>query len=265
MMNTTIGAPSEENASNNGDVRQVTIKSPPFYRQNTKTWFAQLEAQFMLARITSNATKYYHALAALPEDAATLIDIGDDHNYESLKEQVLQAFEKSKNLKLEEALNSLDLGGLKPSLALIQLKRRFVDAGITPNEDILKHRLLATLPYHIQTTLAAHRHLSLNDFVGIADTVMEVSGNGNHVMQIYDKKSARNTSSSQHKDGNNSGFHLGLRPFHSKQLPQICRSHIFYGEKAKSCKPWCRWPGVKPKHMDPSSRSPSPANISKEN
>ena len=31
-------------------------------------------------------------------------------------------------------------------------------------------------------------------------------------------------------------------PFYGNQKPLICHGHIYYIEKSRTCKPWCRWP-----------------------
>ena len=35
--------------------------------------------------------------------------------------------------------------------------------------------------------------------------------------------------------------------------------HLFFANSAKRCKPWCKWPGPKPTHIEPSSRAQSSA------
>ncbi|XP_050440416.1 uncharacterized protein LOC126845659 [Adelges cooleyi] len=44
-------------------VFRVGIKIPPFWPEDPAVWFAQLEAQFTLANITQDSTKYYHAIS----------------------------------------------------------------------------------------------------------------------------------------------------------------------------------------------------------
>lgn len=54
---------------------------------------------------------------------------------------------------------------------------------------------------------------------------------------------------------------VGVRSFHENQRPQVCRFHLYYGKRAKSCKPWCI---LSSPHLNiqpnsrPSSRSSSP-------
>lgn len=235
------------------------IKVPPFYRQNCAVWFAQLEAQFTIARVSSSNLRYCHCLAALPEDVVLLLDLTGEPSYEDLKKQIRQAFEKSKALRLEEALNSLNISGLRPSIALAKLRRSFNDAGLVPDEELLRHRLLRTLPHSMQITLAAHQNLDLSIFAAIADTVWDITSS-TPVCPVATEKSMR--------PGSGGKTSSDLTPFRQGQRSRICRSHIFYASEARTCKPWCKWPGAKPSlepSSRPASRSSSPASHSSGN
>jgi hypothetical protein len=164
-------------------VSRVAIKPPPFYRNNTKLWFAQLEAQFKLSNISNSETMYYHCLSLLPEDVAEYVTLDDTTSYADIKKQVMQAYQKSKSLKMEEALSSLDISGMRPSIAIQRLQRSFTDAGITADEDLIKHRLMQSLPMHLKSTIAGHQHLKLADFGGIADSIFDVA-NVHHVAHV---------------------------------------------------------------------------------
>lgn len=54
----------------------------------------------------------------------------------------------------------------------------------------------------------------------------------------------------------------GVRAFHENQRPQVCRSHLYYGNRARSCKRWCMLSSTATNitpDSRPSSRSSSPA------
>jgi hypothetical protein len=241
----------------------VSIKVSPFFRSQPSIWFAQLEAQFALHR-TPAAHRYYNCLANLPEDVASVVELHGDIDYVQLKTQVLRAFGKSAAAKLSEALGAFELGDQRPSVAAIRLRRSFVEAGLEPQERVLKHKLISALPSQVQAALAAHEHLALEEFLEIADAVVDRVGVTSACCAV---KSA-NVVDSQERDERPP---LGLQPFRKGQRPVVCRSHLFYGAQARSCKSWCQWPGPRPARMEPSSRaqspvarrrSPSPARIS---
>ncbi|MEE4247140.1 MAG: hypothetical protein V2I33_17135, partial [Kangiellaceae bacterium] len=160
---------------NQAIVATTSLRPPPFYRNNPRTWFSQLEAQFALARISSQTTQFYHCLANLPEDVAVMIEIDDAKQYGNLKNAILQAFEKSKTERLEEALGNLQLQGLRPSVAIQKLRRSFLAANLTADDDLLKYRLIKAMPPPVQTALAAQQHLPLTQFIPVADAVFDVT------------------------------------------------------------------------------------------
>ena len=72
------------------NIEQITIKAPSFLETAASAWFAILEAQFHLRNITSQETRFYHALSALPPEVVTRIsgDILSSKIYDTLKEQI---------------------------------------------------------------------------------------------------------------------------------------------------------------------------------
>jgi hypothetical protein len=62
-------------------VANVAVQPPPFYRKSPEVWFRQLESQFVLARITTEVTKFHHTIAALPEDVACDLSLSDTLTY----------------------------------------------------------------------------------------------------------------------------------------------------------------------------------------
>ena len=56
-----------------------------------------------------------------------------------------------------------------------------------------------------------------------------------------------------------------LKPYKKEQPPVVCRSHVFYGDQAKTCKSWCKWPKKHKKlHMLPDSRTTTPVRDNSE-
>ena len=51
----------------------IALKLPMFWPIAAKFWFAQADAQFAIKSITVSKTKFYHAVASLPQDVAAQI------------------------------------------------------------------------------------------------------------------------------------------------------------------------------------------------
>ena len=97
----------------NAQSGRVTIKPTTFYRNNPQVWFRQLESQFALA--TSSQTRFHYVMGALPEDVAVNLPM-DVIAYETLKEQIIGIYQRSRQELFKEALESNSLHGHKPSV-----------------------------------------------------------------------------------------------------------------------------------------------------
>ena len=96
------------------------MKLPVFWPDAAEVWFAQADAQFALRNVTVSKTKFYHAVACLPQEVASQIlnlirtpPAGDP--YEILREHLMTLYTLN-NYQCFEALVSLPLSGdQKPS------------------------------------------------------------------------------------------------------------------------------------------------------
>ena len=52
---------------------KVTMNLPTFWPDATEVWFAQTDAQFRIRNLTVSNTKFYHAVAVLPQEVASQI------------------------------------------------------------------------------------------------------------------------------------------------------------------------------------------------
>ena len=49
------------------------MKLPVFWPDPAEVWFAQVDAQFTIRSVTVSNTKFYHAVAVLPQEVASQI------------------------------------------------------------------------------------------------------------------------------------------------------------------------------------------------
>ena len=49
------------------------MKLPVFWPDTAEVWFAQVDAQFAIRNVTISKTKFYHAVAVLPQEVASQI------------------------------------------------------------------------------------------------------------------------------------------------------------------------------------------------
>ncbi|GBM13148.1 hypothetical protein AVEN_64357-1 [Araneus ventricosus] len=135
---------------------RVAVKVPAFWANNVKLYFAQIEANFRIAGIVSEQTKFDTLVAAL--DPQTLTHVSDllytppkDNPYTALKNRLLSEFEVSQNKKVRALLEDLDLGDRKPSSLLRQMQE--LSEGLV-DDAFLKNLWLNRLPVNIRTILS---------------------------------------------------------------------------------------------------------------
>nr|XP_022909957.1 uncharacterized protein LOC111421064 [Onthophagus taurus] len=98
----------------------LKLKLPPFWTANPEIWFAQVEAQFSLARVTSEKTKYNILLSNLPaETITTIIDFiqnpPEEAPYSSLKKLLIERLSSSEEKRLDDLLSDTQIGDQRSS------------------------------------------------------------------------------------------------------------------------------------------------------
>jgi hypothetical protein len=154
----------------------VGVRIPPFYPEKPALWFAQLEGQFILSRITSDETKFYHAMAQLePQYAAEVEDIITSppavDKYIKLKSELIKRLSASRERKVQQVLNLEELGDKKPSQFLRHLQNL---AGPGLPEDFLRSIWVNRLPQRTQDIVASQLKSSLEDLAELADRLHDV-------------------------------------------------------------------------------------------
>jgi len=250
-------------------VARVAVKAPPFYRKAPETWFRRLEAQFALAGITQQETMCNHVLAVLPEDIACDIE-ADVITYDDIKSKLVNNMKANKHKLIEEALEKMDLGEKRPSQLVSEIKRKFADIGIKAEDEIVKSRLLTALPHHLRSALVGHDSCSLEQYAKVADSIMAVADTSTPFANVsavqrhpapLGAPGGVGTSSRfqqpQRRDQHRpmEGF-SGQRNYRTRR-PRICNGHIFYAERARTCRPWCKWPGARGRILERSQKTPA--------
>ena len=96
------GPPTDEEV----EINSAAIRLPTFWVAKPELWFAQIEANFALRRpqITTQESKYYYILQALPQDVLTecehVIEAPSDHKYDAMKKALLKAYSRSAAKKM---------------------------------------------------------------------------------------------------------------------------------------------------------------------
>jgi hypothetical protein len=56
------------------EISRVAVRIPPFWTERPTAWFAQAEAQFHLASISNELTKFYHMISQLDQQCVTEVE-----------------------------------------------------------------------------------------------------------------------------------------------------------------------------------------------
>lgn len=155
---------------------RVGVKVPPFYPEKPALWFAQLEGQFTLSKITTDETKFYYAMAQLePQYAEEVEDIitspPAQGKYEKLKTELIKRLSASREKRVRQVLTGEELGDKKPSQFLRHLQHL---AGPGLPEDFLRSIWSSRLPQRTQDIIASQLKSSLEDLAELADRLHDV-------------------------------------------------------------------------------------------
>lgn len=164
-------------ALGSAEIAKVRVRVPPFWPDKPAVWFAQVEAQFALSNITSDATKYFTVVGNLePSIMAQLEDIVENppvsNKYEKLKTELIKRLSVSQEKKVRQLLIHEELGDRKPSAFLRHLQSL---AGRGVPDDFLRTIWTSRLPTGLQAIVASQASSSLEAVAELADRVLEIA------------------------------------------------------------------------------------------
>lgn len=246
----------------------VSIKAPEFMPESTDAWFMILESQFHLRGVVSETTKFYHALSALPANVIGQVssDVLEERSFRSLKESIQNLHQRSKAELFNQLMARAVMTG-KPSAYAVELLG--IARKVGGSEELVRHKFLQSLPVSIRPVLMTQSDLSLTRLAQLADELVPMTAapcftaTATDPSMSFGKRADRPV---REQPVSGVGIPIGLRPYNPSQRPRVCRAHIYFGQAARTCKPWCCWPKKRQDlQMQPSSRPASPARSNPEN
>lgn len=246
------------------EVNNLAIRVPEFMESASGAWFDIMEAQFFLRKITQEETKFYHVLAALPPNIVARLPhhVLTQKSFSLLKEEVISIFERTKPELFEKLTSSQPLSG-RPSLYLQNLSQTAEKVGVS--EELVRHKFIQALPASIAPVLATQKDLTLSQLGKLTDELLPLINQAS-CFHIPQPLSASVPQPQTNYQPPKKLLPPSVQPFHSSQKPKVCRGHIYYGQKSRTCKPWCQWPNKSNvKILQPTSRPASPNLVQSEN
>jgi hypothetical protein len=165
----------EGESSPNIDVARVTVRLPAFWANRPASWFAQAEAQFLLAGITTERMQFYHVISQLDEKyVAEIEDIINSppqrDPYTTLKTELIKRLCPTKDQRTRQLFEFEEMGDRKPSQFLRHLRSLALDI---PN-DYLRILWTSRLPTNVRTILVGLPQVDLEAAAALcADRIME--------------------------------------------------------------------------------------------
>ncbi|XP_054277151.1 uncharacterized protein LOC128996042 [Macrosteles quadrilineatus] len=161
-------------------IHRVSIKLPPFWKEKPRLWFAQVEAQFTLAHITSETTKYSYVISHLDERYANevedlIIDPPVETPYSTLKSEIIRRLSLSEEQRIRQLLMEEELGDKTPSQFLRHL--RSLVGSTTIQDSLLKTIWMQRLPAHVQSILQVQISAQTDTLAITADKILAVQPN----------------------------------------------------------------------------------------
>lgn len=163
---------------NNAVTAAVSVKLPDFWKSDPTMWFAQAEAQFILAGVVQDDTKYYHIISKIDQSVISQVaDIVQNpprtNKYPTVKERLIERFEISAQGKLEQLLNSCDLGDMRPSHLMARMQE--LALGLNVNESVLRMLFIQRMPESVRNILSICDGNSLVQLAQMADRMSDFS------------------------------------------------------------------------------------------
>ena len=257
-------------------IQAVTVKLPDFWKSRPALWFRQVEAKFALARpqITVEKTRYYHVVAALPEDVAVQVTdlleapVGATP-YTTLKAAIIKRLGKASEEKSRLALYEEQLGDASPSNFLRRLQT-LVDQPVF-DSDLFRFIFINKMPESMRPLLAMQTDIPISTLAEKADALLAFHKaqplavqaittqqrtsapppSADALEETTDSVAALRANNSGFRGrGRGRGFFRGNNPRggfsnQGSQRPQpppgLCYYHWRFGEKAYQCTPPCKF------------------------
>jgi len=153
------------------------VRLPPFWKGNPQLWFAQVEAAFVINRITSDETKFRYVTlhldpSVLPLVADIITSPPDGDRYAAIKERLVSVLGETSASRLRKLLASHELGDDKPSI-LLQRLRNLAEGQVT--DGVLRTIFLEQMPESTRAILAISEVSDLNKLAIQADKILEMA------------------------------------------------------------------------------------------
>lgn len=153
------------------------VRLPPFWKENPHLWFAQVEAAFVINKVSSDETKFRYVVlhldpSVLPLVADIVTSPPDGDRYAAIKGRLTTVLGETSASRLRRLLASHELGDDKPSV-LLQRLRNLAEGQVS--DGVLRTIFMDQLPENVRTILAISEVNDLSKLAIQADKILEMT------------------------------------------------------------------------------------------
>lgn len=170
----------------------VSIRLPPFAKNNPSLWFMQLEANFVVNQISSDSKKYNYVIATISNEVLEqvsdlVLNPPQAQQYNAIKARILERYADSEQQRLRKLLVNTVLGDKRPSHLLREMRTL---AGCSISNDVIKSLWVQQLPRQMQAILSVSDG-DLEKLAQLADKISEVHEGSQTVQTIENDRLAQ--------------------------------------------------------------------------
>lgn len=250
----------------NRAVNRLQIRVPPFWKQNPRLWFRQIEAQFANSEITRDLTKYNTVIGVVESDILTyvsdiVLDPPTRNRYVTIKNRLIKEFEDTEQKKLKNLFSELAIGEMKPSTLLRRMKE--LSCGKV-GEELLKTLWLQRLPVNIQTMLVTSNE-TLSQLSATADIMYDIAETNtvqaigdtqvnqiDNLVNVVDRLDGKIESLKKDFHASRNSTQRSSRNYRNSPVrasavtdEDLCFYHKAFGKKARKCRTPCSFTSSK--------------------
>ncbi|XP_043511761.1 uncharacterized protein LOC122529568 [Frieseomelitta varia] len=169
--------PHDEHSLMEGEIEEVSMKIPSFWKHNPEVWFAQMEAQFRTRGITRQETKFDYVVGTIDREIVSeVMDIirnpPEVDPYNRLKAAIIDRITDFERRRTQQQLSQEELGDKKPSQFLRRLLHLLEDGAKTFDQELLKKLFLQKMPPSIKSFLEKQES-PLEEIANLADMILD--------------------------------------------------------------------------------------------
>lgn len=235
-------------------IAHVAVKQTPFWENDPQLWFAQMESQFAIARVTADDTKYCYVLSSLSQQQVQEVrDIvsspPSNDKYKDIKHALIDRLSQSRSRRLQQLLHNEEIGDRTPSQLLRKLKA-LSDNSVT--DDVLRNIWMSRLPSDAQKILTVSSG-DLDALARIADQLHELYPSAPSTFAVTSQSNVialqqKVAELSKQIEARYHSSRRGKSPNRQKSPKRqefknadICFYHKRFGAKAKKCTTPCNF------------------------